>query len=309
MGNWFKTTLLLGAMTALIVWIGGLFGGKQGMIMAFILAMGMNFFSYWYSDKIVLKMYRAKEVGPNDFPGLYNAVSQLAHNAALPMPRVYIIPEESPNAFATGRNPEHAVIAVTEGLLKSMNDEEATGVLAHEMSHIKNRDILIGSIAATMAGAIMILATMARWTAFFGGGSNDDEGGGGLGIIGLIAMSILAPIAAMLIQMAISRSREYVADATGAQLAGNPEGLANALEKLGASSKRLPMKANPSTAHMFIINPLSGKSMMNLFSTHPPLDERIARLRGSRPDLPMEERGEDMGKKAAEAMWRHLSGK
>lgn len=178
MGNWFKTTLLLGAMTALIVWIGGLFGGKQGMIMAFILAMGMNFFSYWYSDKIVLKMYRAKEVGPNDFPGLYNAVSQLAHNAALPMPRVYIIPEESPNAFATGRNPEHAVIAVTEGLLKSMNDEEATGVLAHEMSHIKNRDILIGSIAATMAGAIMILATMARWTAFFGGGSNDDEGGG-----------------------------------------------------------------------------------------------------------------------------------
>ena len=308
MGNWFKTTLLLGVMTALIVWIGDLFGGRQGMVMAFILAMGMNFFSYWYSDKIVLKMYRAQEVGPNDFPGLYNAVRQLAQNANLPMPRVYIIPEESPNAFATGRNPEHAVIAVTEGLLKTMNDEEATGVLAHEMSHIKNRDILIGSIAATMAGAIMILATMARWTAFFGGGSSDDEGGGGLGAIGLIVMSILAPIAAMLIQMAISRSREYLADATGSQLVGNPEGLANALEKLGAATRRLPMKANPSTAHMFIVNPLSGGSIMNLFSTHPPLEERIARLRGGTPDVPIE-REEDSGRKQAEAMWRHLSGK
>jgi len=306
MGNWFKTTFLLGTMTALIVWIGNLFGGQQGMIMAFILAMGMNFFSYWYSDKIVLKMYRAKEVGPNDFPGLYNSVRQLSQNAELPMPRVYIIPEESPNAFATGRNPEHAVIAVTEGLLKSMNDEEATGVLAHEMSHIKNRDILIGSVAATMAGAIMILATMARWTAFFGGGSQDNEDGGGRGAIGLIAMSILAPIAAMLIQMAISRSREYLADATGARLAGNPEGLANALEKLGALSRRLPLKANPSTAHMFIVNPLSGGSMMNLFSTHPPLQERIARLRDGKTDLPIEGE-EDRGRKEAEAMWRHLS--
>ena len=308
MGNWFKTALLLGAMTALIVWIGGLFGGKQGMIMAFILAMGMNFFSYWYSDKIVLKMYRAKEISPNDFPVFYHAVSQLAHNAGLPMPHVYIIPEESPNAFATGRNPEHAVIAVTEGLLKLMDEEEATGVLAHEMSHIKNRDILIGSITATMAGTIMILATMARWTAFFGGGSSDDEGDGGLGAIGLIVMSILAPIAAMLIQMAISRSREYLADATGARLLGSSEGLANALEKLGAASKRLPMKANPSTAHMFIVNPLSGQSLMHLFSTHPPLGERIARLRGNTPDLPVE-REEDTGRKQAEAMWRHLSGK
>jgi len=306
MGNWFKTTLLLGAMTALIVWIGNLLGGQQGMIIAFILAMGMNFFSYWYSDKIVLKMYRAKEVGPDDFPGLYNSVRQLSQNAELPMPRVYIIPEEAPNAFATGRNPEHAVIAVTEGLLKSMNDEEATGVLAHEMSHIKNRDILIGSIAATMAGVIMILTTMARWTAFFGGGSRDDENGGGLGAIGLIAMSILAPIAAMLIQMAISRSREYLADATGARLTGNPEGLASALEKLGAASKRLHMKANPSTAHMFIVNPLSGGNMMNLFSTHPPLRERIVRLRGDKTDLPVEKE-EDRGRKAAEAMWRHLS--
>jgi len=307
MGNWFKTTLLLGAMTVLIVWIGNLFGGRQGMVLAFILAMGMNFFSYWYSDKIVLKMYRAREVSPQDFPKLYEAVRQLSQNAGLPMPRVYIIPEESPNAFATGRNPEHAVVAVTEGLLKSMNDEEATGVLAHEMAHVRNRDILIGSIAATMAGAIMILATMARWTAFFGGGSQDDEGGGGLGAIGLIAMSIMAPIAAMLIQMAISRSREYQADATGARLAGNPEGLADALEKLGAASRRLPLKANPSTAHMFIVNPLSAGNMMSLFSTHPPLRERIARLRGTRPDLPVEREEEDRGKKEAEAFWDHLS--
>ena len=307
MGNWFKTTLLLGAMTVLIVWIGNLFGGRQGMVLAFILAMGMNFFSYWYSDKIVLKMYRAREVSPQDFPKLYEAVRQLSQNAGLPIPRVYIIPEESPNAFATGRNPEHAVVAVTEGLLKSMNDEEATGVLAHEMAHVRNRDILIGSIAATMAGAIMILATMARWTAFFGGGSQDDEGGGGLGAVGLIAMSILAPIAAMLIQMAISRSREYQADATGAHLAGNPEGLADALEKLGAASRRLPLKANPSTAHMFIVNPLSAGNMMSLFSTHPPLQERIARLRGTRPDLPVEREEEDRGKKEAEAFWDHLS--
>ena len=307
MGNWFKTTLLLGAMTVLIVWIGNLFGGRQGMVLAFILAMGMNFFSYWYSDKIVLKMYRAREVSPQDFPKLYEAVRQLSQNAGLPIPRVYIIPEESPNAFATGRNPEHAVVAVTEGLLKSMNDEEATGVLAHEMAHVRNRDILIGSIAATMAGAIMILATMARWTAFFGGGSQDDEGGGGLGAVGLIAMSILAPIAAMLIQMAISRSREYQADATGAHLAGNPEGLADALEKLGAASRRLPLKANPSTAHMFIVNPLSAGNMMSLFSTHPPLQERIARLRGTRPDLPVEREEQDRGKKEAEAFWDHLS--
>jgi len=307
MGNWFKTTLLLGAMTVLIVWIGNLFGGRQGMVLAFILAMGMNFFSYWYSDKIVLKMYRAREVSPQDFPKLYEAVRQLSQNAGLPMPRVYIIPEESPNAFATGRNPEHAVVAVTEGLLKSMNDEEATGVLAHEMAHVGNRDILIGSIAATMAGAIMILATMARWTAFFGGGTQDDEGGGGLGAVGLIAMSILAPIAAMLIQMAISRSREYQADATGARLAGNPEGLANALEKLGAASRRLPLKANPSTAHMFIVNPLSAGNMMSLFSTHPPLQERIARLRRTRPDLPVEREEEDRGRKEAEAFWNHLS--
>lgn len=312
MGNWAKTTLLLGLMTALIVFIGGLFGGKQGMILAFVLAMGMNFFSYWYSDKIVLRMYRATEVNPKDFPTLFHAVNRLAQNAGLPMPRVYIIPDASPNAFATGRDPEHAVIAVTEGLLRTMNNEEATGVLAHEMSHIKNRDILIGSIAATMAGAIMILATMARWSAFFGGGNRDEEGGG-MGMIGLIAMSILAPMAAMLIQMAISRSREYLADATGAQLAGNPEGLANALGKLGAYSKQIPMKAEPATAHMFIVNPLTGRKMMNLFSTHPPLEDRIARLRGTQGHVPPMERseqgpsGENRGQQEARSMWDRLS--
>jgi heat shock protein HtpX len=310
MGNWAKTTLLLGLMTALIVFIGGLFGGKQGMIIAFVLAMGMNFFSYWYSDKIVLRMYRATEVNPQDFPTLFHAVNGLARSAGIPMPRVYIIPEDSPNAFATGRDPEHAVIAVTEGLLRTMNNEEATGVLAHEMSHIKNRDILIGSIAATMAGAIMILATMARWSAFFGGGSQDDEGGG-MGMIGLIAMSILAPIAAMLIQMAISRSREYLADATGAQIAGSPEGLANALGKLGAYAKQIPMKAQPSTAHMFIVNPLSGRKMANLFSTHPPLEDRIARLRGGSVYTPPSDTNHheegNRGKQQARAMWDRLS--
>ena len=309
MGNWFKTTLLLGVMTALIVFIGGLFGGRQGMVLAFFIAIAMNFFSYWFSDKIVLRMYKAREVSPQEFPGLYHAVEDLARNAGLPMPKVYIIPEESPNAFATGRNPEHAVIAVTEGLLRTMNNEEATGVLAHEMSHIRNRDILIGSIAATMAGAIMILASMARWSAFFGGGSRDGEGRGGLGAVGLIVMSILAPLGAMVIQMAISRSREYLADATGAKLAGNPEGLAKALEKLGSYSRQIPMHATPSTAHMFIVNPLSGGGLMNLFSTHPPLEDRIARLRGNHGEpLPPAEREENSGRKQAEAMWNHLSG-
>jgi heat shock protein HtpX len=278
MGNWFKTTLLLGVMTVLIVFIGGLFGGQQGMILAFVLAIGMNFFSYWFSDKIVLRMYRATEVGPSEHPELYRMVSELADRAQLPMPKVYVIPKDSPNAFATGRNPDHAVVAVTEGLLRTMGRDEVMGVLAHELAHVKNRDILIGSIAATMAGAIMILATMARWTAFLGGG--DDEEGGAFGAIGLIVMSLLAPFAAMLIQMAISRSREYQADATGARFAGSPLGLAKALEKLGAFSRRLPMEANPSTAHMFIVNPLSGRSLMRLFSTHPPLEERIERLRG-----------------------------
>jgi len=308
MGNWFKTTMLLAVMTALIVWIGNLFGGRQGMIIAFILAMGMNFFSYWYSDKIVLRMYRAREVTPDQNPEVYEIVRYIAGRANLPVPRIYIIPEESPNAFATGRNPDHAVIAITKGLLNLMDREEIMGVLSHEMAHIKNRDILIGSIAATMAGAIMILAGMARWTAFFGGGSDDDEGG--LGIIGLIVMSILAPVAAMLIQMAISRSREYLADATGTGFVGQPKGLANALEKLGSYSKRIPMQAQPNTAHMFIVNPLRGAKLANLFSTHPPLEERIARLMGQSPSPPSEYRKDsDKGRKEAEAAWKHLSGK
>ena len=280
MGNWFKTTLLLGIMTALIIFIGSLLGGRQGMIIAFLLAIGMNFFSYYYSDKIVLKMYRANEITPSENPSIYEIVSELAQRAQLPIPRIYIIPEDTPNAFATGRNPDHAVVAVTRGLLNLMNRDEIMGVIAHEMAHIKNRDILIGSIAATMAGAIMIIANMARWAAIFGGGSDDEEGG--LGGVGLIAMSILAPIAALLVQMAISRSREYHADSTGASFTGKPSGLANALEKLGTYSGRIPMHTeSPNTAHMFIVNPLKGSTIANLFSTHPPLQERIARLRGA----------------------------
>ena len=278
MGNQIRTTILLAALTALIVLIGKLLGGSQGMVIAFIFAAGMNFFSYWFSDKIVLKMYRAQEITSQEAPEVYDMVQELARRAQLPMPKVYVIPQEAPNAFATGRNPQHAVVAVTQGLLQLMNREEVMGVLAHEMAHVKNRDILIGSIAATMAGAIMILGTMARWFAIFGGASGDDDEGGG-GIVGLVVMAILAPIAAMIIQTAISRSREYLADATGASFAGHPEGLARALEKLGQYSKRLPMHANPSTAHMFIVNPLSGRSLMSLFSTHPPLEKRIERLR------------------------------
>jgi heat shock protein HtpX len=304
MGNWFKTALLLGLMTALIVIIGRLIGGQQGMIFAFILAMAMNFFSYWFSDKIVLSMYGAKEANPMENSRLYEIVRQITLRSDLPMPRIYIIPEDSPNAFATGRNPEHAVVAVTEGLLRLMDTDEITGVLSHEMAHIKNRDILIGSIAATMAGAIMIVANMARWSAFLGGRSDNDRSG--LGAIGLLIMSILAPIGALLIQMAISRSREYQADSTGAVFAGQPGGLARALEKLGAYSKRIPMQSSsPNTAHMFIVNPLKGGNLATLFSTHPPLEERIARLTGKRyftDNTPPEK----AGMKEAEDSWRRL---
>ncbi len=306
MGNQIRTTILLAVMTALILWIGLLFGGQQGMIIALFLAAGMNFFSYWYSDKIVLKMYRAQAITPQKAPEIYEMVQELSRRAGLPMPKVFVIPQQAPNAFATGRNPEHAVVAVTEGLINIMDREEVMGVLAHEMAHVKNRDILIGSIAATMAGAIMILANMARWFAIFGGGSRDDNEGGG-GIIGLIAMSILAPFAAIIIQMAISRSREYLADATGAGFAGHPEGLARALEKLGQFSKKLPMNANPSTAHMFIVNPLSGRSMMSLFSTHPPLEQRIARLRGHRTAKPESDSETERQQDRAKAMWDRLS--
>jgi len=281
MGNQLRTTVLMAAMTAVIMWVGNMLGGRGGMMIALIFAGGMNFFSYWYSDKIVLKMYQAREATPEQAPLVYRIVEVLSKEAGLPMPKVYVIPQDSPNAFATGRNPENAVVAVTEGLLRTMNPDELAGVLAHELGHVKNRDILIGTIAATMAGAIMMIASMARWSAIFGGfRSNDEEGGGGT--IGLIVMAIIAPIAAMLIQMAISRSREYLADSTAASITGNSEGLASALEKLGVYSRQIPMLAQPATAHMFITNPLAGRSPMNLFSTHPPIEERVARLRGAK---------------------------
>ncbi|MFO7555734.1 MAG: zinc metalloprotease HtpX [Desulfobacterales bacterium] len=303
MGNQIRTTVLLAIMTVFIMLIGHFLGGRQGLIIAFVFAAGMNFFSYWYSDKIVLRMFRARETTPGQAPELHGIVQNLAQKAGLPTPKVYIIPQESPNAFATGRNPEHAVVAVTQGLLNIMNREELTGVLAHELAHVKNRDILIGSIAATMAGAIMMLASMARWSAIFGGMRDDDEGMGGFG---LIIMSILAPIAAVLIQTAISRSREYMADASGARFAENNEGLARALEKLGAHSGKIPMNANPSTAHMFIVNPLSGQKLMSLFSTHPPLNDRIAKLRGFKTPADISG-GSGMDLDKGKAFWDRLS--
>ena len=278
MANQFKTTVLLAALTVLIVLIGRMFGGNQGMMIAFIFAMLMNFGSYWFSDKIVLAMYRAKELTPSEAPEIHQMVAELAQSAGLPKPRIYLIPNDTPNAFATGRNPEHAVVAVTQGIVKLLQPDELKGVLAHELGHVRNRDILIGSIAATLAGVVMMLASMARFAAIFGiGGSDDDRGGN---IFGLILMSILAPLAAMLIQMAISRSREYLADETGAHLAGTPQSLASALEKLSYASKRIPMQdAKPATAHMFTVNPLSGGGFSKWFSTHPPIEERIRRLR------------------------------
>lgn len=280
MGNQLRTAFLLAVLTMLMVWIGQIMGGRAGMMIALVFAVAINFSSYWFSDKIVLRMYRAQAVTPQQAPELYGTVAELARNAGLPMPRVCLIPQQTPNAFATGRNPEHAVVAVTQGLLNLMDHDQVRGVLAHELAHVKNRDILIGSIAATMAGAIMMLASMARWSAIFGGFSRDNNKGGG---VGLIVVAILAPIAALIVQMTISRSREYLADSTGAQIAGSGAGLAKALEQLGAYSRQLPMQANPSTAHMFIVNPLSGGGIMSLFSTHPPIAKRVARLRGVQP--------------------------
>jgi heat shock protein HtpX len=278
MSNTLKTTLLLGLLTGLILWFGEFLGGSQGLVIAFVFAAIMNFTSYWFSDKIVLAMYSARPVGMNEAPDLYRVVHNLTARAGMPMPKLYIIPTDAANAFATGRSPEHAAVAVTEGILRLMSWDELEGVLAHEISHVRNRDILISSIAATLAGVIMMLANMVRWGAIFGGFSRDEREEGG-GLIGLVVMSIVAPLAAMLIQMAISRSREYQADASGAQLLHNGEPLARALEKLEDAAQRVPMNASPQTAHLFIVNPLSGRALASLFSTHPPLEERIRRLR------------------------------
>jgi len=279
--NGFRTTILLAVLTALVVWIGHIFGGPNGAVLALILAGGMNFFSYWFSDKIVLKMYGGQQITANDDPELYGLVQDLAGRAGLPMPKVYIIPEEAPNAFATGRNPEHAAVAVTHGIRRILNKRELAGVLGHELSHVKHRDILISSIAATLAGAISYLAHMAQWAAIFGGGNRDREEGGS-GILSLLFIIIVAPVAAMLIQMAVSRSREYMADAGGAKVTGDPLALASALRKLHMGAQNIPLQVSDatanSTAHMFIVNPLSAGGLANLFSTHPAMEERIARL-------------------------------
>jgi len=284
MMNRFKTTLLLSLLTVLLVFMGGAIGGQGGMLIAFVMAAVMNFGSYWFSDKLVLRMYNAQEITRADNPAFYEMVERLASRAGLPMPKVYIIPDQSPNAFATGRNPQHAAVAATEGILRILSPEELEGVMAHELGHVKNRDILISTIAATFAGAISMIGSMLQWGAMMGAGRGDDEEGGGIGgLVGSLAMAILAPIAAMLIQMAVSRSREYLADATGAQISGRPQSLASALAKLQNASQAIPMQeARPATAHMFIVNPLTGGGLMSLFSTHPPMEERIARLQAMR---------------------------
>jgi heat shock protein HtpX len=286
MGNTFKTAFLLTALTLLLLFVGRVLGGQNGMLLALILAAVLNFVSYFYSDKIALAMYRAKPVTREELPRAYQIVERLTQKIGIPMPKMYVIPTESPNAFATGRNPQHASVAVTHGILGLLNDEELEGVLAHELGHVRNRDILISSIAATVAGAITYLAEIARWGMIFGGYERDrDNRGGGLGAL---LMLILAPIAAMLIQLAVSRSREYQADESGAHFTGNPYALASALAKLDAYSKRVPMQATPSTAHLFIIQPFLGQSLTSLFSTHPPIAKRIERLTGRPAEFTMQ---------------------
>jgi heat shock protein HtpX len=279
MPNGLKTALLLGLLSGLLLLIGDLLGGAQGLMFAFVIAAVMNLGSYWFSDKIVLRMYRAQEVGPGH--PLHETTARLARQGGLPMPKVYIIPDSSPNAFATGRNPEHAAVAATQGILQVLDQRELEGVIAHELAHVKHRDILISSVAATIAAAIMMAARMAMYAGMFGGGHRDDREGG-TNPIALLAMLFLAPLAAMLIQTAISRSREFAADAGGARIAGNPYGLADALRKIDAVSRRVPMDANPATAHMFIVKPFAGAGLLSLFSTHPPTEARIAALLGSR---------------------------
>jgi len=280
MNNTLKTTFLLSLLTILLIAMGGAVGGQGGMIVAFLVAGVMNFGSYWFSDKIVLRMYNAREITREVHPSFYGMIERLADRAGLPMPKVYIIPDDSPNAFATGRNPDHAAVAATEGILRILTPDELEGVMAHELAHVKNRDILISTIAATFAGAISMIGSMLQWGAMFGAGRGDDEDGGGIGgMVGSLAMAIIAPIAAMLIQMAVSRSREYLADASGAEICGRPLALAGALGKLHNASQAIPMlEARPATAHMFIVNPLTGGGLASLFSTHPPMEERIARL-------------------------------
>ncbi|HME45475.1 MAG TPA: zinc metalloprotease HtpX [Syntrophorhabdales bacterium] len=278
--NQAKTFFLMVLLTIIFVALGSMIGGKNGAMVAFVIALVMNMVSYWFSDRIVLAMYSAREVSESEAPELYAVVASLAQKASIPMPRVYIVEEDSPNAFATGRDPSHAVVAVTTGILRLLNRHELEGVLGHELSHVKHRDILVQTVAAAMAGAITMLANWARFAALFGGGRDSDEEGGG-NIFSVIIFSMIAAFAAMLIQLAISRSREYYADEGGAQLSGNPLYLANALRKLQTGIARVPMQdANPSTAHMFILNPFSAKGVMALFSTHPPIEERIARLEG-----------------------------
>ncbi|OFV89810.1 MAG: protease HtpX [Acidobacteria bacterium RBG_16_68_9] len=278
MSNTIKTTLLLGLLTGIIMGFGQFLGGSQGLVIAFVLAGIMNFGAYWFSDRLVLAMYRAQPVDMAQAPELYGIVHNLVTRARMPMPKLYLIPSGSPNAFATGRSPEHAAVAVTEGIVRLLRPEELEGVLAHELAHVKNRDTLISTVAATLAGVVMMLANMVRWAAIFGGMQRNERDNGG-GLVGLLVMSIVAPIAAMVIQLAISRSREFQADATGAAFAGNPLGLASALEKITAAAGRVPLEASPQTAHLFIVNPVTGSTIARLFSTHPPIEERVRRLR------------------------------
>jgi heat shock protein HtpX len=276
--NLLKTTFLLTLLTLLLVAMGGAIGGKSGMIIAFLIAGGMNFFAYWNSDKIVLKMYKAREVTRAESPDFYGIVENLARKANMPMPKVYVIPSDSPNAFATGRNPEHAAVAATTGIMRILSRDELEGVMAHELTHVMNRDTLIATVAATIAGAISMLGSMLQWAAIFGMGRSSDEEGGG-SVLGSLAMAIIAPIAAMLIQMAVSRSREFMADEGGAKMCGKPKALASALMKLQQSATRAPMEeATQATSHMFIVNPLSASKLASLFSTHPATEDRVARL-------------------------------
>ena len=278
--NQIKTTVLLAALTVLILLIGNWLGGSGGLILAFGLAVFMNMGAYWYSDRIVLHAYHAQPVSEAQAPEIHAMVRRTCQRAQLPIPKIYVIPAETPNAFATGRNPENAAVAVTEGIVRLLDPSELEGVIAHELAHIRNRDILVSTVSATLAGAIMMIASWAQWAAIFGFGRSDDDEDGG-GALGLLAAAIVAPLAATLIQMGVSRSREYLADETAARIVGTPHGLASALRKLQTANERLPMhEATPATAHLFVVNPLSGKSWMSLFSTHPPMEKRISRLLG-----------------------------